>query len=758
MRNILSNLVLQKFDPAWFWVLLTAGCLVFLALTYRDIFRLSRRKIAWSLLIVRSLGVLALLAALVKPAWQHLIEQTETPQLGVIIDNSQSMSLSQQIRPGDWVNRYQFLRDWMQQSPVAKEMRERFDVRLFDISGKELSSGELPDEPSLEQTDLVRAMRSVGARLRGRHAAGVLLISDGRDTTGRGNYLVLREYPLPTYTLSFPSLSGSDERAVDLAVVSVDCPARTLIHNTVPIKVLVRKDGKGEMDVPLYIERAGAPLVSEYIHFDAETVEKIIDLNYLPAEAGDFVLTARLPPQQDERTTVNNASMFKLRVEAEPIRVAYVEGVLRAECKFLRERLGQDPDVDLISFVRAAGPQQVSIAGVMAASELLSPERLEKIDVVLLGDFESRMIDERSYAAIRDWVEAGGGLMVLGGYQNLSEHGLSSTALADLLPVEIAEGGIGQIDQPFRFDLTYEGRRHPALNITGDMARDARLWNALAELKGIVAVKQAKPGATVLARHPQPNPNISSREGYIVLASQPYGKGVVVVLTSDTTWRWSRLLRLSGQSDALYVRFWSQMVRWLAHRETASEQTALRISTDAAVYKRGSRVTMTVNRNPAVMLPSEEGEKTSVELTVITPDDRSIPLAPTSDPANVNRWTATYFPDRGGRFQVTVRLLGADADLANEQTEFLVEGSRIELEDPTPNTAVMQQIARSTGGLYAQISDDLAVEKLIRSLPREPRVTNKVQMSQLWNSPYFFIIFLILVSTEWIVRRRNQLV
>ena len=70
----------------------------------------------------------------------------------------------------------------------------------------------------------------------------------------------------------------------------------------------------------------------------------------------------------------------------------------------------------------------------------------------------------------------------------------------------------------------------------------------------------------------------------------------------------------------------------------------------------------------------------------------------------------------------------------------------------------MQQIARSTGGLYARISDDRAVEKLIRSLPREPRVTSKAQTSQLWNSPYFFIIFLILVSTEWIVRRRNQLV
>jgi uncharacterized membrane protein len=435
-----------------------------------------------------------------------------------------------------------------------------------------------------------------------------------------------------------------------------------------------------------------------------------------------------------------------------------VEGVLRAEYKFLRECLTNDPDVDLISFVRSASPQQVSVAGLMTGSELLSPERLEKIDVVLLGDFESRMIDESSYQAIKNWVENGGGLMILGGYQNLSENGLINTVLADLLPVEINEGGIRQIDQPFRFDLTYEGRSHPALNITGDIANDSQLWNSLPELKGIATVKQAKPGATVLARHPQSNPSDPAQEGYVVLATQPFGKGVVTIFTADTTWRWSRLLRLAGQSDALYVRFWSQMVRWLAHRDAATEQTALRIATDAPLYKRGNRVTITVNRNPAVLLPGEESEKTSLELVVITPDQQTIPLSPTNDLTNINRWVASYFPDRGGRFQISAKLLRNDADLANQQTEFLVEGSQIELEDPTPNTAVMQQIARATGGLYADITNDEAVGKIIQSLPTDLRITDKIQTSQLWNSPVLFIIFLVLVTFEWIVRRKNQLV
>ncbi len=760
MTYIFASLVLQKMNPPWFWILLSAGCLVFLVLTYRDIFRLSKRKLAWLLLLIRCLGVLVLLVALVKPGWQDRIEQAEIPQLAVLFDNSQSMSLSQPLRPGDWINRYQFMRDWFRLSPNAQNLEKRFEIRWFDILGKELppDSKVLPSEPAVEQTDLVRALQSVGGRLRGRHAAGVLLISDGRDTTNRGNYLVLQEYPLPIYSLSFPAPTGGADPSVDLAVVSVDCPARTLVHNTVPIKVLLRKDGPGALQVPLTIERAGKTLASQYVQLDGGTTEQMVVVNYTPVEPGDFVLTAQLPSQPQERTTVNNSSMFKLRVEADPIRVLYVEGVLRTEYKFLRECLSQDPDVDLISFVRSASPQQVSVASVMTGSELLSPQRLEKINVVLLGDFESNMLDESCYAALKNWVENGGGLMILGGYQNLSENGLIRTPLAEVLPVEIMEGGMQQIDEPFRFELTYEGRSHPALAITGDMTQDARLWNSLPELRGIVAVKGAKPAATVLARHPLPNPLSPSQEGFIVLAAQPFGKGVVTVLTADTTWRWSRLLRLTGQSDALYVRFWSQMTRWLAHRDVADEQTALQISTDAALYKRGSRVTVTVNRNPAVMLPGEEGDTASLELLVSTPDNQTIPLTPSPDAVNVNRWTATYFPARGGRFQVLARLHRTDADLANQQTEFLVEGSQIELEDPTANTAVMQQIARTTGGLYAEITDDPAVQKLIQSLPSEPRINSKIQTSQMWNSPIWFIVFLILVTVEWILRRKNQLI
>jgi len=759
MNMPLADITLQNFDPPWFWFLLILGSVALLALTYRDIYRRSRRRLTWVLFVVRTLGLLALLAAIVRPAWRHVAEKTEPPQVAVILDDSQSMSLAPSAG-GEHASRYRQARWWLEESPAGATLAETFDVRFFNVAGRELDSADLPGEPNAEQTDLVRAMRSVAGRLRGRNAAGAILISDGQDTTGRQDYTVLQEYPLPVFTLGFRPARGAGT-PVDLAVGSVDAPTRTLVHNAVQARVLVRKDGGGPLDVPVYVERAGTLLATERVSLAGGTVEKLVNLTFTPAEPGDFVMTVRVGAARNERTTANNTGMFKLRVDAEPIHVLYIEGVLRAEYKFLRQRLADDPDVDLITFVRAASPDQASVSGVLAGSELVSPQRLEKIDVVLLGDFESRMLDPRAYAALRDWVEAGGGLMILAGYKNLSDDGLVRTPLADLLPVEPA-GGIAQIDQPFRFTLTADGRRHPALTVTGDMTRDAGLWQSLPELQGVVATGRAKPAATVLARHPQINTNDPGRQGYVVLATQPFGKGTVTVLTADTTWRWSRLARLTGRPDTLYVRFWSQMVRWLAHRDAASGRTALTVSTEAASYRRGERVTVTARRNPAVVLPGEESAETSLALAVTAPDGRKTPLEPLADLADANRWTATYFPDRGGRFTIDARLVRASdegaADAANQQTEFLVEGSKIELENPTPNVAVMGQIARLTGGVYAELDDAKAAENLVASLPSAPRIVRQERTTHLWNSPVLFVIFLALICAEWIVRRRNHLV
>lgn len=759
----LASLTFDNLDPLWFWFALMVGAVAILVLTYSGIYQRSGRRLTWILFGLRLVGVLALFVALVKPAWTQTTTRSEAPKLAIVLDDSQSMSILHKAGGGEtYVPRYTQALNWLNDSPSGRALREKFDVTMFGVSGVELDPNKLPAEPTAEQTDLVRGLRAAESRLRGQNAAGVVLISDGRDNTGRDNYFAMSEYPLPVFTVGYRQPPADKNTPFDLAVVNAEAPTRTLVHNAVSVKVLVSKDGGESLDVPIQIERSGVPLLSQRIQLRAGSVpQQAITLNFTPNEPGDFVLAVRIPEQPGERSAVNNTKLFKLRVEADPIRVLYIEGYLRPEYTFLKNRLASDPDIDLITFVRSASPEQAGGLGAEATAELVNAERLKKIDVVLLGDFESSMLDESTYKILREWVEGGGAIMVLGGYHNLTESGLGMTPLAEVLPVELSTSPLAQLEEPFNFKLTDEGRRHPALSITGDMARDASLWESLPSLRGIVAVKNQRPAASVLARHPKPNADAADRLGYIVLATQPFGKGTSAVLTADSTWRWSRITRLSGKPDTLYVRFWSQMVRWLARRDIQSERPALAVSTDSASYDRGQRVTIRVNRNPASMVVGSEGQTAGLILAVKSPDGRQTPLTPTQS-ADPNLWSATYFPDRGGRFTVDARLVaGTDKgakDVANQSAEFIVTDSALERDDPSTSPATLQEIARRTGGTYAEIDQPNALSELVEKLPVDRRTIVETRKAGVWNSPGLFILFLVCVSAEWIVRRRNQLV
>lgn len=774
---ILADLTFDNIDPPWFWALVALGSIVILLLTYKGIFQRSGRRLTWLLLALRVVGVVALLVALVKPAWTQLIQRQERPQVAVVIDDSQSMSILHRPAGSEqWTSRYQLARQWLSTSPAAAGLREKFEVKVFNVAGQIVDPAKLPNEPAAEQTDLARAVHAAAGQLRGQSLAGVVLISDGRDTTGRESFLPLQELPAPVYALGFRQSAAAKGTPFDLAVAAAEAPQRVLVHNAVPVKVLISKDAGPAMSVPVQIERAGTPLLTQNVQMPAGASQRMVSLSFTPTEPGDFTLAARVPEQPNERSGANNTRLFKLRVEAEPIRVLYIEGFLRPEYTFLRNRLSNDPDVNLISFVRSANPDQASAAGALAGTELITAERLKKMDVVLMGDFEAGMLDEQTYAVLRQWIEEGGAMLVLGGYHNLSEVGLINTPLKDALPVELNTGPMTQLEEPFPFRLSDEGRRHPALHVTGDLMRDAQLWESLPPLRGLAVVRDAKPGASVLARHPRSNPDAADKLGYVVLATHHFGKGTVAIFTADTTWRWSRLLRLGGKPDTLYVRFWSQMVRWLARRDIQDPRPALAVSTDDAAYERGRKVTVRVQRNLAAMVPGQENQSSQLSLSVHTPDGRTTPLSP-SPTADPNQWTATYFPDRGGRFEVHARLIGAAApaatapaaapapvspsgakDLANQVCEFLVHGSSLELDDPATNPAALEQIASVTGGLYADLDDARAGKDLFASLPHEPRTVTETRKANVWNSPLLLLLFLACISAEWIIRRRNQLV
>jgi hypothetical protein len=223
----------------WLWIALTTLAAAFLASTYRGISRQTGRRLAGSLLLLRSAGILALVLALAKPTWTRESELVDPGRLAVVLDNSASMSLP--VAGGR--SRYELATaalDRLRGAIAADRSGPRLEVDLFDIAGAPLT-GTIPREPTLGRTDLAFALTETIARLRSRPLAGVALISDGMDNTGRTDLRELADAPVPIHAIGFRS--EPDAGGLDLAVARVRAPERAMVHNEIKVDVTVTKAG-----------------------------------------------------------------------------------------------------------------------------------------------------------------------------------------------------------------------------------------------------------------------------------------------------------------------------------------------------------------------------------------------------------------------------------------------------------------------------------------------------------------------------------
>ena len=732
-----ASIVFENVHWPWLWGLLILAGLALLYVTYRDIFQRSEHGLSWWLMGLRAVGLLFLVLALAKPTWTRESEEVDAGHLVVVLDNSRSMSLPDGKGGTRYARATAGLDRLLRTLEAAKGPPLVLD--LFDIEGKRLAK--VPDKPTVDRTDLEKALRLSIGNLRSRALTGVVLISDGMDNSGRENFHDWKGTTIPIHGLGFPDSASSD---LDLAVRKPRVPERTLVHNALSVEVPIVKTGKPAVSVTVSIKRGRETVASTKLKLPEGNTERLVPLTFTPRHPGSFVYTATVQSDVSERYLGNNAVHFPLRVDAEPIRVLYVEGYLRDEFTFLNRRFRHDPDIELTSVVRRVNSETND----RPAQGLFTEERLKTVDVIVLGDMEKGFLRDPDYRQIVRWLDGKNhSLLVLGGYNSFGPDGFRGTPLADVLPVVFRAGPPYQSEAPFRLRLSARGEGHPLFGLSSDRVKDVAAWNSAPRLEGMSLVQRIKPGAEELAVNPALL--IEDKPAPVLAVQRAGGGGQVMVLTVDTMWRWSRLARIRGQDDRLYRRFWSQAVRWLAGRSLDDQRPPLTVTTDSPDYDVGKKVTVTVTRQA-------DAAKRQVSVEVTRPSGEVLPPLPLkADPKKPTVLRGEFFPSVGGRYEVSATLSSDGKPLANQQAKFMVQGSDLELANTGTNSEHLKALARATGGVYLDLD---RAEELADKIERKERRSTRLLRTEFWNSPWLFAAFLLAVTGEWFLRRRNHLV
>ena len=705
----------------------------------------------------RSSVLVLILFCLLRPVITTMQAAPQETYLGVLIDDSQSMSIAD--LPGGQ-SRQAAIGETFFEDGIIDELSVFFQIRTFRFDGQtqRINGMEgLSEEGTASSVD--QALRYVDDQLNGLRLGGLVLVTDGADNGDSDPINAAQDFGnrrIPIFTVGV----GQEDIPQDIGIVDVTAAKTVLEGSVFNVQVDVNHQGFEGQEVGLSIRDGEEIVATEVVTLGAEGVARRFDLELTPERPELIVYDLQIELQSGEIIEQNNSYSFLVdNTEKPPLDVLYIEGHPRNEYKFIRRAVQGDDSIRLATYLQT-GPEKYYRQGIESPTELAegfpaSKEDLYAYEAIVLGDIEESFFNDDQLQMIDEFVaERGGGFLMSG----MVDEEFIDTPIADILPVTIVEenflpghlrGGIRRGDHPtaelFYPRLTNNGEFSPLLRLSGEDSLNENFWRQLPELQGVYVTGRIKPGATVLLEHPvlqyqnQPLP---------IVAQQRYGSGRSVSVTTASTWRWQMMMHSEDQS---HETIWRQLLRWLA----VSAPERITIEFDREFYNVGDEVNVT-----ALVLNDQYEPDNDATLWMQTTDplDQVIDVPMEWNIEEDGVYRANFTVEEEGVFSLLVDVASAAGDAAvdasEKRTAFVVTPSLREYTNAEMDAVLLGRIADASGGSYFNLSD---VNGLPESVEFTPNAYSREVQIDLWDQPWLLALLILLLCIDWISRRMKGL-
>ncbi|MCX5658096.1 MAG: glutamine amidotransferase [Planctomycetota bacterium] len=690
------------------------------------------------LLVGVRLGAFALLLLLAAQVEVELnVTRRVQPTLAVLLDTSASMGL----RDAGEATRLEAAKAALATGPLAKlgdqarVVRYDFDWDLHPHNDKAEPNG---------ATRLIDSIASVSAR-EGDDLRAVVLLTDGNDTAGdHGRLLapILAARRLPVHSIVVGRSDARGQARLRLG----EGASVVRLGDEVRLRANLTATELPEQSVTVRVFQEGKPepvASRENVRLGKENVDLTFVLK--PERAGRYDYRVVAEGVKSAASAQALVAQRQVDVVDSRIHVLYVD-IPRDERKILGHWLARDPVVDLATLTlmpKGGWYGQGAIQHKNVGEGIPNDEaELFKYDLVILGDIPRAYfrsggdVAETRLQRLVDFVSRRvGGLVTLGGRSVYGAGQYQDSALARVLPFSLDFRDEPQIAKPFRISPTPSGLAHPLMTLEFEASTNREAWLDLPTLDGSNRVGAVRPGASLLAvRETDAGP-------VPLVALQNVGKGQVLSLAFDTSWRWEMMRPAEGED--YYRRFWGNAVRVLAPdpRLAPHRPQVMRYESNPAV---GQTLTLATRLVDETFRPVANAD---ISVRVTSPSGKAVTHLPKSGRQAPGLYEYDVRLDEPGSWEVATTYQGKTV------TERIVAGAaQNELDDPRARPDLMAELAAATGG--KSVSVEHAAD-LVPALDLSPRLETRPAAVALWNLPATLFLLLALVCVDCYVRKRR---
>jgi hypothetical protein len=684
--------------PSWLILFcLLAGVVYAGALYFRDRFnRTYGTPLATLLGILRFSCVTLLCLFLLKPLIKTIERNVEKPIVIIAQDNSQSLVVG--ADSSYYNNDYK-----TQLSQLATSFGEDYDVRTFTF-GERVREGIDSIQYDEQLTDYSDFLEEIYTRFSGRNLGAVIMASDGLYNKGSNPVHSYKKLNVPIYTVAL----GDTTIHKDALIANVAANRLAYLGNRFPMEITVEGRKSTGETVALTVARKGTVLFSQSISFTGERSIQKIPLTLEAGEIGLQRYTVSITRLSDEITYANNSKEVFIDVldsrqkvlilayaphpDLQAIRAAIANNEsYNVDVQLAKEFNGNLQDYSMVIWHQLPGMGGLGASLITTAIE-------KKIPGMFVWGAST---DFNAFNALNLGVS-------LGNYRN------STTDVS---------GSMQETFSTFNWETGFPGlvRMLPPLQVPfGDLSFSPGIQTAIVQQVG--TIKTSKPLIAF-------NEIRESKFGFIL------GEGM---------WRWRSTGYQQSESHDSFNELITKSVQYLASKD---DKSLFRVNAkndfaenedvlfDAELYN--ASYESIAGREISMKIKNDEGKEFNYLF---------------SASGDMYQLNAGKLPVGNYSYEAKA---SSEGSVVSERGEFSVSPLQLEIIHTIADHRLLNQFARENNGLMVYpdnmqaLVDEIRNKKEIVSVSYE----NK-QLDELINFRWLSVLILILLSTEWLLRKR----
>lgn len=502
-----------------------------------------------------------LCAAVLRPVSIEAESSRVGARVVVLVDGARRMLLPS----GDGTRRQEALGAVEALKQAMPEARLRV-LEFGDGVPELLGEGEVPP-PRAEFSDLSRALNWLENEP-GERPQAVVVISDGRlSQPSEGAPEAELKESLGAWGVPLHTVAVGDRAPRDASVRNVSGAGAAVAHQRLALTVEVGCTGGLACDaVPVVVREyrdsvEPAPLASGTVAVRDGVGQ--VELEVTLERAGTRVLEVAIEAPNGDEIPENDQRFMTFAVARDRVRLLHLAGRPTYDVRALRTWLKSDESVDVVAFFILRGTSDdvsappSELALIKFPVDELFTEHLPSFDAVILQDIDAKKYELDKYLGrLSEYVQGGGGLIMVGGPSSFAGGQYAGTPLDDVLPVE-------QPREKEAFTSTPFVPRYTRAGTVAAITRPLRdlIGTELPSMPGANILGGVRPGGFVLWEHP--TRSLPSGEPMPVLALREAGDGRTIALGVDATHQLAFSPMAAAADGRGFGALWDGLLGWL---------------------------------------------------------------------------------------------------------------------------------------------------------------------------------------------------